>query len=111
MFPGQVLGVDGSETEVELTYHVRPLGHGLDYDWPRLEKDLADAGVGRVLHMGGSRALSLSARWLVAFWEERMREDPLYLIDEAARTWVAPKLEELGRRFEILDFEPSEELV
>jgi hypothetical protein len=34
-----------------------------------------------------------------------MAGDPLALLEAETRAWVAPKLERLGRRFELRDFE------
>jgi len=49
--------------------------------------------------------IGVSARRLVSFWVQRLREDPFYLLDTETLNWVQPKVETLGRRFELGDFE------
>lgn len=103
-FAGEVVAPHGTHACV-LRYHVRPMGRHLEYDWPRLEADLAAAGVLRQVVARGARARVLRARDLRSFWAERLAEDPLHLLDADSRAWVAPEFERLHRRFRIADFE------
>ena len=110
-FPGQVIFSDGHAEPGTLLYHVRPLGTGLDYDWPRLLDESIEAGVTRRLD-GNPEILAASARGLYDLWVSNMRQDPLALLDDKTRKWVEPAVEELGRRFVITDFEgPQTEIV
>ncbi len=104
IFRGNVTMADGRQVDGSLRYHVRPLGSGLDYDWPRLLEEAIGAGV-CVRLRGYPQILASPARALVSFWERELRHDPLALLDEKSRTWVAVALEQSGRRFEIGDFE------
>ena len=105
MFGGQVLtSADGLSALGSLLYHVRPLGTDLDYDWPGLLDSAIEAGICRRVD-GSPEVLASSARALCDFWIEALRKDPLALLDQKTRTWVEPKLEKLGRRFVIDDFE------
>ena len=111
IFPGRVITHDGTEIAGSLKYHVRPLGTGLDYDWPRLLDESIEAGVTRRLD-GNPEILAASARGLYDLWVSNMRQDPLALLDDKTRKWVEPAVEELGRRFVITDFEgPQTEIV
>jgi hypothetical protein len=103
-FPGTVIDADGSSLEGSLLYHVRPLGTGLDYDWPRLLDEALDAGVCRRLDEA-PEILAASARSLHDLWVSDMRDDPCALLDARSRKWVEPAVEELGRRFVLTDFE------
>lgn len=94
-----------SEREVRLLYHCRPLGKSLDYDFPRLMTEAEDAGVLVRLRGPGSEVGFVRFGALCEFWLDRLRKDPLYLLDAASQNWVAPTLERLGRRFEVADFE------
>lgn len=99
-----VIRHEGCSTQLTLLYHVRPTGHHLDYDWPRLDRETIDAGVVRRI---GNRE---HARWapaqlLIDFWVARLREDPLALLDQESRAWVDPRLQQLGRPFLLGDFE------
>jgi len=104
VFAGDVVMTDGAVVPGTLVYHVRPLGTGLDYDWPRLLGEALEAGVCKRLE-GTSEVLAASARGLHDLWVRDLRDDPLALLDEKSRKWVEPAIEELGRRFVITDFE------
>jgi len=104
VFPGSVTRPDDSTVEGSLNYHVRPVGTGLDYDWPGILSRAIDAEVCVRLD-GHPEVLAASARTLTDFFVEEMRRDPLALLDALTRQWVEPKLLELGRRFLIDDFE------
>ena len=106
-FPGQVSLKDETQRQVVLRYRVRPWESGLDYDYPRLLCDLVNEGICQVWEPGPLRFLTFSAEVLIRYWTQRLAEDPLYLLDQATRNWVEPKLEELGRPFLLEDFEQS----
>lgn len=107
IFPGRVVMEDGSEAQGSLNYHVRPLGTGLEYAWPRLLDEALAQGVCKRLD-GNPEILAASARQLCELWVHEMKYDPFALLDEKTRRWVAPAIEELGRRFVITDFEAPE---
>ena len=104
IFPGRVVMSDGSTVEGSLTYHVRPMGTGLDYDWPRLLTEAINAGVCYRMD-GAPEILAASARGLNDLWVSNLRHDPFSLLDAKTREWAEPKANELGRRFLISDFE------
>jgi aminoglycoside 3-N-acetyltransferase len=105
-FDGHVIDRDGGRIPISYVYHVRPMGMHLDYDWPRIERDLKAEGMVRTVTRNNvdlaiyCRAADLSASWLA-----RLERDPLYLLDQTSRSWVEPRLDDLGRRFVISDFE------
>jgi len=104
-FSGLLLRNGAEVARVRLRYHVRPMGMPIEYDWPRLRKDALDGGELRVLaaHAVSIEALDFSA--LADRWSVRIQEDPMFLLDDASRARVGPRLRELGRRFELSDFE------
>jgi aminoglycoside N3'-acetyltransferase len=104
LFRGIVKHPDGTSKEGSLNYHVRPLGKGLDYDWNSLRARSIEKGVCVQLE-NRPEILSSSARSLRDFFVEEMKADPLALLDDESRRWVAPELQRLGRRFLIGDFE------
>jgi aminoglycoside N3'-acetyltransferase len=106
IFEGDVRAPSGDVEHGSLNYHVRPLNTGLDYEWPVLLQQALDAGVCRRLDRY-PQILAASARHLCDSWVKAMQRDPLALLDAATRKWVEPKLDDLGRRFEIGDFEPQ----
>jgi hypothetical protein len=77
---------------------------GLDYDWPRLEKEAVNAGVCRHLD-DYPEILAASAKGLNALWMSNLAKDPFSLLDTETRSWAEPKVNSLGRRFLISDFE------
>ncbi len=107
VFPGTVEMGDGTSSTGSLKCHVRPLGSGLDYNWPRLLDEALDAGVCRRMERN-PEVLAANARSLCELWKRDMRDDPFALLDEKTRKWAEPAIEELGRRFIISDFESPE---
>ena len=104
LFRGRVIMTDGSSIGGSLQYHVRPMNTGLEYDWPRLKKEAENAGVLRHLD-GYPEILAASAKGLNDLWISNLGNDPFALLDDATRSWAEPKVEKLGRRFVISDFE------
>ena len=88
-----------------LRYHLYPLGRPLRYDWDRLLRRAADAGVVREVEGTGGVCLWAPADALGNHLLEAVAADPLDFLDGPSRDWVAPILERLGRRFELRDFE------
>lgn len=107
VFRGRVVLADGTAVEGSLSCHVRPLGTGLEYDWPGLLDAALEAGVCRRLQ-SYPEILAASARDLCDLWLVEMRSDPFTLLDDKTRQWAKPAIEELGRRFVIGDFEASD---
>ena len=107
IFPGRVIMADGTSVEGSLDYHVRPMGTGLDYDWPRLLGEALDAGVCMRLEQF-PEILAASASQLNDLWVSDMKRDPFALLDAKTRAWAEPKVNDLGRRFSIGDFEKDE---
>ena len=105
-FFGDVAGL--AFGRAELIYHVRPLGHHLDYDWARLDRELVEQGLLERSVSQRFTVASIDAAALRSFWCERIAADPLYLLDEESRVWVETRLDELGRRFLLADFETGE---
>jgi aminoglycoside N3'-acetyltransferase len=104
LFPGRVITSDGVSIPGSLSYHVRPLGTDLDYDWDGLLESAVDAGVCRRVD-GSPEVLASSARTISDFWVAELARDPLALLDQKTRAWVEPRLQQLGRRFMLADFE------
>jgi aminoglycoside N3'-acetyltransferase len=104
-FKGRVFFPDGHTVSTSLLYHVRPMGMRMEYDWSRLLPDALNAGVCKTSKSNHASLIAASARRLVSFWAQRLHEDPFYLLDTQTVSWVQPKVEALGRRFEIGDFE------
>lgn len=104
-FPGLV-STENQTVDVELKYHVRPRGGPLGYDWPRLNRDAFAAGVIQRLRLEVEADIYVSnAAHLVDFWAEKFSADPFYFLDSESRKWTEPLIEQLGRRFDIHDFE------
>lgn len=104
VFSGVVVKESGKEMPGSLNYHVRPMGTGLDYDWPRLLADALKAGVCSRLEKH-PEVLAASARALTAHWVEAMEADPFSLLDDKTQAWARLAYEKFGRRFTIGDFE------
>ncbi len=105
VFSGVVQESDGSKTPVHLNYHCRPMGKALEYDWVRLHQEAEAEGILRNVKVPGSEVLLIDLAKICQFWLAQLQRDPLYLLDNESRAWVAPELDRLGRRFLISDFE------
>jgi len=105
VFVGKCHTSDQSAT-ITYTYHVRPMGMVLKYDWPKISSDLKQNEIFQTVQVNGINLAGVSmTRTLIDFWLERLKEDPLYFLNKESLAWVAPKLEELGRPFVLEDFE------
>lgn len=104
IFPGEVIGTDGVRSNGKLVYHVRPLGTGLEYDWDGILNRALAAGA-CVRSEYHPQILASSASSLTDFLVSEMRDDYMALLDGPTAAWVAPMLQQLGRRFVIEDFE------
>jgi aminoglycoside 3-N-acetyltransferase len=107
IFPGRVVMADGTSVEGSLNYHVRPMGKGLDYDWPRLLNEAVDAGICRRADRV-HEVLGASASKLCELWVEDIRRDPFALLDDESRKWAEPAVDKLGRRFVLSDYEAAD---
>lgn len=101
-FNGTII-IDNHQYLVDYTYHVRPWGYNLDYAWDKLLKDLQAEGIAHSLNSNIATIISSDA--LVAYWLEQLNKDPFYLLNEQSKKWVIPKIDQLGRRFQLEDFE------
>lgn len=82
--------------------HFRPLNSYFDYDWKRIEEDLLD---NQILQYVSKYCLFVNASKLVNFWSEMIRIDQFYFLDLPSKEWVIPRIEKLGRPFNVEDFE------
>ncbi|MES2353818.1 MAG: AAC(3) family N-acetyltransferase [Pseudomonadota bacterium] len=107
-FYGRVTDWQARESQVRFRYHVRPQGVHLDYDWSRIQLLLAERQVLRWIQ-DERKVLGfvLDAQQLVDTLVAALKTDPLWLLDAQSREWVEPKLQKLGRRFVLADFEPT----
>jgi len=104
-FHGIIRQVNGTEREVTLVNHVRPLDKHLAYDWDKIECDLLRDRILKPIKEGSSFAYVYLAKELFEYLMQRAKLDPYYLIDAQSKHWVEPMVEKLGRRFLLLDFE------
>lgn len=97
--------LENESIDVSLKYHVRPMGLSLEYDWYRLEKDLLENRLLSVYESGRSRILGIKIKELVDFWNYQLSRNPFYLLDHKTQETVEKKLNQLGRGFDLKDFE------
>ena len=104
VFSGMIIAGNVKHS-IKYNYHVRPFGFHLDYAWDRLLTDLQKEGIAKSIN--NKLSTSIPATTLKKYWLERLNKDPFYLLDETSKEWVIPKVEKLGRRFKISDFEQT----
>tara|TARA_B110000483_G_scaffold175005_1_gene207031 strand:+ start:1380 stop:2204 length:825 start_codon:yes stop_codon:yes gene_type:complete len=100
-FSGHVL-FKGIKSNIEFISHFRPMGNHFDYDWKRITDDLIANDL--IISLGKYCNL-LDMKKLFQFWSQKMKDDHLYFLDKKTVSWVEPRLQKLGRRFERKDFE------
>ena len=93
---------------IEVVMHCRPIGLNLDYDVSKINKDLIDFGVVRRLPEIPFSYVG-DAKDIYRFLLERRNEDPFYFLGSESRRLTQEILEELGRAFDISDFEESKD--
>lgn len=108
IFAGSIIDSEGNKKETKLLYHVRPMGKYLNYDWKKLTQDTLSKGLMKHIESGNSSVMIFNAKGTCEYWLSELAKDPLYLLDEKSKAWVELKFSELGRRFEIKDFEKIE---
>ena len=103
-----MIDMDGMESSINVRLHVRPLECGMTYDWERLQSDLVRHGVLERMGVDDREFQIMKARRLTEHWLGKLAEDPLFFLTNETKSWVEPKLDELGRGFVIDDFEASD---
>ena len=104
-FKGNVCDAEGILREVILKYHVRPKNYLLEYDWELFERELMDNGVLLSFDEDKFHIKIIKANDLANYWISKMKADKLALLNTKTKQWVFPKLEQLGRAFQLSDFE------
>jgi aminoglycoside 3-N-acetyltransferase len=84
-FPGKVITPDQT-FQLDLLYRVRPMRpNSAEYDWERLKIDLLERKILRTSIVGNAKCLEFSARELLDYWQEKLRNDELWLLTPQSR--------------------------
>ena len=97
----------GFTAKVVLDYHVTPLKTRVKYNWVKIHLDLLKENL---IHeykiFGDVNYISIfSVKKVSDYWIDKIKGDPFYFLDEESKKWVIPKIDQLGRGFELNDFE------
>lgn len=101
LFQGMLVDL-GKETPCDVSFHVRPLGLNLDYDFQKIGRELLNSGAAK---KESQREFVLSTAAVVDVLLERIDEDELFLLNSESRAEVGTRLRALGRAFVKEDFE------
>lgn len=93
---------DGEWVNSSVSFHVRPLGLGLEYDFIKIEKFLYASNV---ITQAGPRVSVMRASDVRKAVLSKLHEDPFWLLEEATRVNVERRIQSLGRAFKSEDFE------
>jgi len=105
-FYGKVIDKDGNITEHKIILHVRPYGKLLiTYNLYEIQKELIKENIMRSIKINNGEFYVIPCKELLEFLKVKIAKDPFYLLHKSSREWVEPKVEKLGRRFRIGDFE------
>jgi|TARA_B100001971_G_C18255056_1_gene581387 aminoglycoside N3'-acetyltransferase len=104
-FDGTII-INRQKHKVRYKYHVRPNSIYFDYCWDNISNDLENLSI--LVCNESKTATLVLVEPMVDYLKTRVLEDPYYLLDEKTKKWVIPRVEAIGRRFQIDDFEDSE---
>lgn len=91
--------------ETALEWRVRPAKQKLNYDWSKITRELASAGILQRYHTFGKYSYIMRLSKCYEVIGKKIEKDPFYLLDTETRNWVEPKMRKLQRSFELSDFE------
>jgi len=100
-FYGKVV-TNGTSKKSFVSFHARPFGCGLDYDWNALEQSLKDEGAILTLERN---LFAVKAKDLSELWGEKIRKNASSILSIECKSEIEKKLNKLGRRFIVSDFE------
>ncbi|MEO8209171.1 MAG: AAC(3) family N-acetyltransferase [bacterium] len=108
-FIGKMIDKEGNITEHEMILHVRPYGELLiNYNLCEIQKELIKENIMKSIKINNGVFYAISCKELLEFLKMKIAIDPFYLLHKSSREWVEPRVEKLGRRFHIGDFENME---
>lgn len=102
-FSGKVT-IDGGEQDWEVTYHVKPKGLALNYDREQLLKCLAES---QLLCSPREGVWLIPAQGIRDLILEKLKYDPLWLLDSSSKEVVTRLLDQFGRPLALDDFEST----
>ncbi len=103
-FTGQI--VDGRLTrEINVEFHVRPMGLELDYDWDKLNQLLIENNVVTTLAKG---CFAVNVKDLSRVWGSFFRINQFEVLSSDTKDSVLKLYKKIGRRFIKSDFEVSQ---
>lgn len=105
IFNGNIIRPNGSVGPISVSHIVRPMTLEINYDWAKIQTDLQHAGIYKDFSEKRSRIFFLPAEPLASFWEEQLRQDPMYFLDTTSRLEATQWLDTLGHPFTQSDFE------
>ena len=103
-FRGKIIRNEISQ-DMSAEFHVRPMGIAVEYDSKRMLQDLRDAGIAKCFDNRDPTIIVANAREMNEYWQAKIRQDPFYLLKVSCRPALEKKYRELGRRFQVSDFE------
>jgi aminoglycoside N3'-acetyltransferase len=98
---------NGDKTNVFLDYHVSPLNPRVEYDWHKIYCDLIRKKLifEFKIFEDVNYITLFSIKDVSDYWINKLNKDYYYFLSEESKKWVIPKINKLGRGFELNDFE------
>lgn len=96
--------------DITLDYHVSPLNPRVEYNWNKIHLDLLNENLiheYKIFEKINYITL-FSIKKVSDYWVSKLNNDPFYFLNEESKKWVIPKVNQLGRKFELNDFENFE---
>lgn len=104
-FKGKVI-LSEQEINVKLKYYVRPLNNMVIYNWGKIKFDLIHNDLYHEIKVQNFDYFSFfNVKNVVDFWVDKINSDPYYFLEDESKKNIKLKNENLGRGFELKDFE------
>ena len=105
-FEGSII-FGNCKINITLNYHVRPINQIVEFDIDKIFNDLKHENLIFDFYLNGkiNYITLFSVKNVVDFWITKLHQDPFYFLNDLSKQWIIPKIDKLGRGFELSDFE------
>ena len=104
-FKGKVYLNKNNFINVKLKYHVKPLKLYQNYDWKKINLDLIENNLLINYKHEKCNIVYFPISKVVDFWLNKLDDDILYFLDLKSKNIVNKKLDKIGNKFELKNFE------
>jgi len=104
-FTGKVSCMNGQIAKTKLKYHVRPLGHLVEYDFDKIWSMICKEGLGYELNISSATIKAFNFHSVVNSLLSKIAVNPFYMLTQENSVIWEKEYNLIGRRFISSDFE------